>query len=93
MVVTEEGVPTSVDFVHCEPNQMVASYTTSNTYIYDIETSKEIACLESKSVSGKGDLTWNIRSGICEMTPKLVFLHKILASITNRQGSQILRAD
>ncbi|XP_059161091.1 striatin-3-like isoform X4 [Physella acuta] len=47
-VETEEGVPTSVDFVRCDPTQMVASYTSSNTYIFDIETGKQVLMLETK---------------------------------------------
>lgn len=49
---TEEGVPTSVDFVRCDPTQMVASYTSSNTYIFDIETGKQVLMLETKLNSG-----------------------------------------
>ncbi|RUS81728.1 hypothetical protein EGW08_010482 [Elysia chlorotica] len=47
-VDTEEGVPTSVDFVRCDPNQMVASYTSSNTYIFDMETGAHVLMLETK---------------------------------------------
>ncbi|XP_005100521.1 striatin-3 isoform X2 [Aplysia californica] len=47
-VDSEDGVPTSVDFVRCDPNQMVASYTSSNTYIFDIETGKQVLMLETK---------------------------------------------
>ncbi|XP_013090370.1 striatin-3-like isoform X3 [Biomphalaria glabrata] len=47
-VESEEGVPTSVDFVRCDPSQMVASYTSSNTYIFDIETGKQVLMLETK---------------------------------------------
>ena len=50
---TEEGVPTSVDFVRCEPSQMVASYTSCHTYIYDIETSKQVIKLDTKQTNGK----------------------------------------
>ena len=45
-------MPTSVDFVRCDPNQMVASYTSSNTYIFDIETGKQVMMLETKLNSG-----------------------------------------
>ena len=45
---TDDGVPTSVDFVRCDPSQMIVSYTSSNTYIYDLETTKQILCLETK---------------------------------------------
>ncbi len=58
-VLTEEGMPTSVDFVRCEPNQMVAAYTTSNTYIYDIETANQIIQLDSNQPSGKKIKTAN----------------------------------
>lgn len=51
--LTDDGVPTSVDFVRCDPSQMVASYTSSNTYIYDLETAKQILCLETKINIGK----------------------------------------
>jgi len=37
-----------VDFVRCDPSQMIVSYTSSNTYIYDLETTKQILCLETK---------------------------------------------
>ncbi|KAK7104752.1 striatin-3-like isoform X1 [Littorina saxatilis] len=47
----ETGVPTSVDFVRCDPSQLVASYTTSNTYIFDMETGKEILMLETRNNS------------------------------------------
>ena len=54
---TEEGVPTSVDFVRCEPSQMVASYTSCHTYIYDIETSKQVIKLDTKQTNGKYQFT------------------------------------
>ncbi|XP_064621222.1 striatin-3-like isoform X2 [Lineus longissimus] len=50
-VDNDPGVPTSVDFVRCEPNQMVASYTSSNTYIFDVESSKEVLKLDTKQSS------------------------------------------
>ncbi|XP_061167514.1 striatin-3-like isoform X4 [Saccostrea echinata] len=49
-----DGVPTSVDFVRCDPSQMVASYSSSNTYIYDIETAKQVLCIDTKSASEDG---------------------------------------
>lgn len=45
---TDDGMPTSVDFVRCEPTQMVAAYTSSSTIIFDIETGKPVTHLESK---------------------------------------------
>lgn len=51
--LADDGAPTSVDFVRCDPSQMVASYSSSNTYIYDIETGKQVLCINTKSASGK----------------------------------------
>ena len=50
--LAEDGVPTSVDFVRCEPSHMVASYTSCNTFVYDIETAKQVIALESNQTSG-----------------------------------------
>ena len=44
----DAGLPSSVDFVRCESNQMVAGYTSSNAHIFDIETSQKVLTLESK---------------------------------------------
>ncbi|KAG1667331.1 Striatin-3 [Nymphon striatum] len=41
-----DGVPTSVDFVRCDPAQMVVGYTSSNSVIFDLETRKPIIKLE-----------------------------------------------
>ncbi|XP_064600023.1 striatin-3-like isoform X2 [Liolophura sinensis] len=45
------GVPTCVDFVRCDPSQMVVSYTSSNTYIFDLETGKQVTLLETQQNS------------------------------------------
>ncbi|XP_041355161.1 striatin-3-like isoform X3 [Gigantopelta aegis] len=50
-VDTEDCSPTSVDFVRCDPTQLVASYTSANTYIFDIETGKQVLKLETKDNS------------------------------------------
>jgi striatin 1/3/4 len=47
-VESETGVPTSVDFVQCEPSQMVVTYTSANAYIFDIEKSKPVISLDYK---------------------------------------------
>ena len=49
---SEDGVPTSVDFVRCDPGQMVATYTSANTYLFDLETSKQVLTIETKQNSG-----------------------------------------
>lgn len=48
----DPGVPTSVDFVRCEPNQMVVTYSSSNAYVFDTEKGKPVTVLESKQASG-----------------------------------------
>jgi len=50
----EEGLPTSVDFVRTDSNQMVVSYTSSNAYVFDIESNKIITKLESKVAEEPG---------------------------------------
>ncbi|XP_061319443.1 striatin-3 isoform X3 [Pezoporus flaviventris] len=48
----EHGIPTSVDFIGCEPAHMVASFNTGNTVIYDLETSQSVVMLSSQIESG-----------------------------------------
>ena len=52
LLFSEDGVPTSVDFVRCDPGQMVATYTSANTYLFDLETSKPVLTIETKLNSG-----------------------------------------
>ena len=53
MLFAETGVPTSVDFVRCDPSQLVVSYCSCNTYIFDIETGKEVLMLETRQNCGE----------------------------------------
>ncbi|KAM6336136.1 striatin-3 isoform 3-T4 [Podargus strigoides] len=48
----EHGVPTSVDFIGCDPAHMVASFNTGSTVIYDLETSQSVVMLSSQIESG-----------------------------------------
>ncbi|XP_055989397.1 striatin-3 [Sorex fumeus] len=48
----EHGIPTSVDFIGCDPAHMVTSYSTGNTVIYDLETSQSLLMLSSQADSG-----------------------------------------
>lgn len=48
----DDGAPTCVDFLANEPNQMVAAYTSGNSYVYDLETGKAVVRLESKASGG-----------------------------------------
>lgn len=43
----EDGTPTSIDFIHCDPLQMVTAYTSSNAVIFDLETGKPVVRLDS----------------------------------------------
>ncbi|XP_059579009.1 striatin-3 isoform X2 [Alligator mississippiensis] len=48
----EHGIPTSVDFIGCDPAHMVASFSTGNTVIYDLETSQSMVTVSSQVDSG-----------------------------------------
>ncbi|XP_048708345.2 striatin-3 isoform X4 [Caretta caretta] len=48
----EHGIPTSVDFIGCDPAHMVTSFSTGNTVIYDLETSQSLVMLSSQIDSG-----------------------------------------
>lgn len=41
------GVPTSIDFVRTETSQMVASYSSAQCVIYDLETAAPVVTLDS----------------------------------------------
>ncbi|KAM5340634.1 striatin-3 isoform 2-T2 [Glossophaga mutica] len=44
----EHGIPTSVDFIGCDPAHMVTSFNTGSTVIYDLETSQSLVMLSSQ---------------------------------------------
>ncbi|XP_042646484.1 striatin-3 isoform X5 [Tyto alba] len=48
----EHGMPTSVDFIGCDPAHMVASFNTGSTVIYDLETSQSVVMFSSQVESG-----------------------------------------
>ncbi|XP_077179137.1 striatin-3 isoform X2 [Paroedura picta] len=48
----EYGIPTSVDFIGCDPAHMVTSFSTGNTVICDLETSQSLVMLSSQTDSG-----------------------------------------
>ncbi|XP_055274188.1 striatin-3 isoform X4 [Moschus berezovskii] len=48
----EHGIPTSVDFIGCDPAHMVTSFNTGSTVIYDLETSQSLVMLSSQMDSG-----------------------------------------
>ncbi|XP_071963535.1 striatin-3-like isoform X2 [Antedon mediterranea] len=45
------GVPTTVDFVRCDPCQIIVGYKSSDAVIYDLETAKPVITLDSKLLS------------------------------------------
>ncbi|KAJ8777090.1 hypothetical protein J1605_014870 [Eschrichtius robustus] len=48
----EHGIPTSADFIGCDPAHMVTSFNTGSTVIYDLETSQSLVMLSSQIDSG-----------------------------------------
>ncbi|XP_030415200.1 striatin-3 isoform X3 [Gopherus evgoodei] len=48
----EHGIPTSVDFIGCDPAHMVTSFSTGSTVIYDLETCQSLVILSSQIDSG-----------------------------------------
>ncbi|XP_027565397.1 striatin-3 isoform X5 [Neopelma chrysocephalum] len=48
----EHGIPTSVDFIGCDPAHMVASFNAGSTVIYDLETSQSVVMFSSQIESG-----------------------------------------
>ncbi|XP_019509827.1 PREDICTED: striatin-3 isoform X4 [Hipposideros armiger] len=44
----EHGIPTSVDFIGCDPAHMVTSFNTGSTVIYDLETSQSLVIFSSQ---------------------------------------------
>ena len=53
------GNPTSVDFVVTDLHQMVASYTTARTVLFDLETGQAVLNLDSAATYGK-TTTYNV---------------------------------
>nr|XP_021395021.1 striatin-3 isoform X5 [Lonchura striata domestica] len=48
----EHGIPTSVDFIGCDPAHMVSSFNAGSTVIYDLETSQSVVMFSSQAESG-----------------------------------------
>lgn len=48
----EHGTPTSVAFVTTDPNQMVVSFDSGETLLYDLNTEQSIAALETQTKDG-----------------------------------------
>ncbi|XP_069320119.1 striatin-3 isoform X1 [Eulemur rufifrons] len=48
----KHGIPTSVDFIGCDPAHMVTSFNTGSAVIYDLETSQSLVMLSSQIDSG-----------------------------------------
>lgn len=52
-----------MDFVRCDPGQMVAAYTSANTYLFDLETSKQVTTLETKQNTGMNTVSFVFLAG------------------------------
>lgn len=52
MVPAESGVPTSVDFVRHDGDQVVSSYTSGRVYIFDVETGKRLTSIDCSGGPG-----------------------------------------
>lgn len=50
--ITEDGVPTCIDFLASDPNHMMAAYSSGNSYIFDLATGKSVIKLQSQSSGG-----------------------------------------
>ncbi|XP_011797242.1 PREDICTED: striatin-3 isoform X2 [Colobus angolensis palliatus] len=48
----KHAIPTSVDFIGCDPAHMVTSFNTGSAVIYDLETSQSLVILSSQVDSG-----------------------------------------
>ena len=56
-VHTEHGIPTSVDFIGCDPAHMVTSFSSGDIVTFDLETSQPTLVLH-----GQGDTSRNYRA-------------------------------
>ncbi|XP_076361668.1 striatin-3-like isoform X6 [Tachypleus tridentatus] len=64
----DDGKPASVDFVRCDPAQMVAAYDSSNALIFDLETGKSVLRLDTVNSSSICPLSKQINCIICHPT-------------------------
>lgn len=72
-----DGAPTSVDFLRCDPNQMVTSFTTGNTVIYDLETNKAVLRLENDQSTDSNSLCKQINRVVSHPTmPMTITAHE-----------------
>jgi len=75
--LVETGVPTSVDFVQCEPTQMVVAYTSANAYIFDIEKSKPVVTLDYKPSLG----ITNHKRWLCLHADVVILCMKLISAV------------
>ncbi|XP_022248719.1 striatin-like isoform X1 [Limulus polyphemus] len=68
----DDGQPASVDFVRCDPAQMVAAYDSSNALIFDLETGKNVLRLDTINSSSVNPLSKQINRIVCHPTLPLV---------------------
>uniref|UniRef100_A0A4W3GST1 Striatin, calmodulin binding protein 3 n=1 Tax=Callorhinchus milii TaxID=7868 RepID=A0A4W3GST1_CALMI len=76
-VEKENGIPTSVDFVGADPAQVVSSFNTGNTTIYDLETSQPLVKLESQVDAGDNSISNQINRVVSHPTlPVTITAHE-----------------
>ncbi|XP_066244844.1 striatin-3 [Euwallacea similis] len=72
-----DGVPSSVDFVRDDPSRIVASFSSSHSVIFDVETGKQLLRLESTSQDGVTLSAKKIYKVVCHPTlPLTVTAHE-----------------
>ena len=59
-----DGVPSSVDFVRDDSSRIVASFSSSHSVIFDVETGKQLLRLESTSQDGVTLSAKKVGSGV-----------------------------
>ncbi|XP_077522155.1 connector of kinase to AP-1 isoform X9 [Amblyomma americanum] len=72
-----DGIPTSVDFVRSDANQMAVAYTTSRAVIMDLETGKQVVRLDSDQNPDASALSKQINCVVSHPTlPMTVTAHE-----------------
>ncbi len=77
----EEGVPTSIDFIHNDKSKIVTSFTNTHHNIYDLETSKVICKLNYSDANTSNLNKTSFRRGPSYLTNILLLLLQTLIAI------------
>ncbi|KAK8758157.1 hypothetical protein V5799_004211, partial [Amblyomma americanum] len=87
-----DGIPTSVDFVRSDANQMAVAYTTSRAVIMDLETGKQVVRLDSDQNPDASALSKQINCVVSHPTlPMTVTAHedRHIRFFDNNTGTQV----